>query len=189
MTEPGSDPGSGDGGLGSRLERIVTAITLWTRILAGLVIVAMMATTVYDVVMRYAFARPTEWALTLNAAGILAATFLAVPHLAAINGHIDMDLFYRRLGRRGKAVADSINALTTFAFGALLAWLGYRATYGAYASGLFTAGNFALPMWSLYAMVYLGGLGLAAVVLMSPWRPKADPLDPTTRLDTSAGVS
>lgn len=160
---------------------------LGLRILAGLMIVLMMVTTVYDVIMRYFFASPTDWALTLNAAAILAATFLAVPHLAAVNGHIDMDLFYRRFSPRGRQALDIVSAGVTLAFGLFLAWLGYRATYGAYLSGIYTSGNFNLPMWSLYAMVYIGGLGLALVILLSPWRRRVagDEID----IETSAGVS
>lgn len=168
-----------------RLDRALVAATLWLRIAAGVVIVLMMATTVYDVVMRYFFASPTDWAFTLNAAGILVATFFAVPHLAAVHGHIEMDLLHRRLRTRTRAVADVVSNLVTLIFGVLLAWLGYRATYGAYLDGLYTSGNFALPMWVLYVMVYVGGLGLGLVIVFSPWRRKVGHTGP----DTSAGVS
>lgn len=168
-----------------RADRVLVAATLWLRIAAGVVIVLMMATTVYDVVMRYLFAKPTDWAFTLNAAGILVATFFAVPHLAAVHGHIEMDLLHRKLRSRIRAVADVVGNLVTLTFGILLAWLGYRATYGAYLDGLYTSGNFALPMWVLYVMVYIGGLGLGLVIILSPWRKRTGPTGP----DTSAGVS
>jgi TRAP-type C4-dicarboxylate transport system permease small subunit len=146
---------------------------MWTlRVLAGLVIMGMMLATVYDVVMRYAFAQPTEWALTLSTAGVLGATFFAMPHLVAVRGHIDMDLLYRRLGRRGQLAADVVTGVATLLFGAGMAWLGYRAAITSYVGGLLTAGNFAIPLWTLYAMVYVGGLGLVLVVALSPWRPR-----------------
>ncbi|WP_109472054.1 TRAP transporter small permease [Ornithinimicrobium cavernae] len=168
-------------------DHLVVGLAFWLRVLAGLLIVMMTVTTVYDVIARYFFASPTEWAFTLNSAALLAATLLAMPHLAAIHGHIDMDLVYRRFPRRVQRVLDVVNGLVTLAFGALLAWLGYRAAFGAYLSGLYTSGNFNLPMWVLYAVVYLGGLGLALVILFSPWRRRTVGDDVDTL--TSAGVS
>lgn len=168
---------------------VLVRITWVLRILSGLVIVAMMAATVYDVVMRYAFAAPTEWALILSAAGVLAATFLALPHLAAIHGHIDMDLVYRRLSPRGQKVADVVTGLATLAFAAAMAWLGYRAALTAYVGGLVTSGNFSIPIWTLYATVYIGGVGLLLVVLLSPWRRSDDDQQGEGSLNTREGVS
>jgi TRAP-type C4-dicarboxylate transport system permease small subunit len=159
------------------------------RVVAGLVIIAMMLTTVYDVVMRYVFAAPTEWALILNSIAVLAATFLAVPHLLATNGHIDMDLVYRRLGPTGRAVADAVTGLAALAFGACMAWLGYRAAISAYVSGLLTSGNFAVPFWMVYAFVYIGGLGLVLVIVLSPWRREAEAPPEAETLSTREGVS
>lgn len=146
---------------------------MWVlRVVAGLVIVAMMLATVYDVVMRYVFAQPTEWALTLSTAGVLVATFFAMPHMVAVREHIDMDLVYRRLGAHGQLAADVITKVATLLFGAGMAWLGYRAAITSYVGGLVTSGNFALPLWSLYATVYVGGLGLVLVIVLSPWRSR-----------------
>jgi TRAP-type C4-dicarboxylate transport system permease small subunit len=170
-------------------DSVLVRITWVMRVASGLVIVAMMAATVYDVVMRYAFSAPTEWALILSAAGVLAATFLAIPHLAAIHGHIDMDLVYRRLSSRGQAIADVVSGLATLAFAAAMAWLGYRAALTAYVGGLVTSGNFSIPIWTLYATVYVGGLGLLLVVLLSPWRRAADDQEGEGSLTTREGVS
>jgi len=168
---------------------VLVRITWVMRIGSGLVIVAMMAATVYDVVMRYVFAAPTEWALILSAAGVLAATFLAIPHLAAVHGHIDMDLVYRRLSPHAKTVADVVSGLATFAFAAAMAWLGYRAALTAYVGGVVTSGNFSVPIWTLYATVYVGGLGLLLVVVLSPWRRPADEQEDEGPLTTREGVS
>jgi TRAP-type C4-dicarboxylate transport system permease small subunit len=168
---------------------VLVRITWVMRVLSGLVILAMMAATVYDVIMRYAFASPTEWALILTAAGVLAATFFALPHLAAIHGHIDMDLVYRRLSPLGKRVADVVTGVATLAFAAAMAWLGYRAALTAYVGGLVTSGNFSIPIWTLYALVYIGGLGLLLVVLLSPWRRSDDDQPGDGSLTTREGVS
>ena len=171
-------------------DRVLVRITWAMRVVSGLVIVAMMLTTGYDVVMRYVFAAPTEWALTLNATAVLAATFFALPHLAAVHGHIDMDLVYRRLGVRGQMLADVVTGVAAVAFGGAMAWLGYRAALTAYIGGIVTSGNFNIPLWSVYALVYVGGLGLLLVVLLSPWRRPADTSGQSEgSLDTREGVS
>jgi len=171
------------------VDRLVVKAMWCLRVLAGLVIAGMMLTTVYDVVMRYAFASPTEWALTLNSIAVLAATFLAVPHLMAVNGHIDMDLLYRRFGPTARAVADMVTRLAALSFGACMAWLGYRAAVTAYVGGLLTSGNFAVPFWTVYAFVYIGGLGLVLVVVLSPWRREPGPSPEADTLSTREGVS
>jgi TRAP-type C4-dicarboxylate transport system permease small subunit len=152
------------------VDRAVLRVMWALRVVAGLVIVATMLATVYDVVMRYVFAQPTEWALTLSTAGVLVATFFAMPHMVAVREHIDMDLVYRRLGTRARLVANAVTGVATLLFGAGMAWLGYRAAITSYVGGLVTSGNFALPLWALYATVYVGGLGLVLVVVLSPWR-------------------
>jgi TRAP-type C4-dicarboxylate transport system permease small subunit len=154
------------------LDRGIVRVMWLLRVLAGLIIMAMMLTTVYDVVMRYALAQPTEWALTLSTAGVLGATFFAMPHLVAVRGHIDMDLIYRRLGKGGQLAADVITGVATLLFGVAMAWLGYRAAVTSYVGGLLTSGNFAIPLWTLYATVYVGGLGMVLVVVLAPWRPR-----------------
>jgi len=154
------------------VDRAILRVMWALRLLAGLAIVAMMLATVYDVVMRYVFAQPTEWALTLTTAGVLVATFFAMPHMVAVREHISMDLVYRRLGMRARLAADAATGVATLLFGAGMAWLGYRAAVTSYVGGLVTSGNFALPLWALYATVYVGGLGLVLVVLLSPWRPR-----------------
>jgi TRAP-type C4-dicarboxylate transport system permease small subunit len=191
QTEPTrGGPSRGIGRVLATTDRLVVRVAWGMRILSGLVIVAMMLTTGYDVLMRYAFAAPTEWALTLNAAAVLAATFLALPHLAAVHGHIDMDLVYRRLSRRGQQLADVITGVAAVSFGAAMAWLGYRAALTAYIGGIVTSGNFNIPLWSVYGLIYVGGLGLLVVVLLSPWRKSADADRPGgDALDTREGVS
>jgi TRAP-type C4-dicarboxylate transport system permease small subunit len=192
MTDGGHEETASEGTLLRTVrfvDRLIIKAMWWLRVVAGLVIVGMMLTTVYDVVMRYAFAAPTEWALTLNSIAVLAATFLAVPHLAAVHGHIDMDLVYRRFGPTGRAVADTVTGLAALSFGACMAWLGYRAAVSAYVSGLLTSGNFAVPLWVVYAFVYIGGLGLVLVIVFSPWRREPEATPDAETLSTREGVS
>jgi TRAP-type C4-dicarboxylate transport system permease small subunit len=185
-----SGPSRGVGRVLSTTDTALVRITWVLRIVSGLVIVAMMLSTGYDVVMRYVFAAPTEWALTLNAAAVLAATFLALPHLAAVHGHIDMDLVYRRLSSRGQRLADVVTGVAAVAFGGAMAWLGYRAALTAYLGGIVTSGNFNIPLWSVYALIYVGGLGLLLVVLLSPWRRSAGTAAQSDdSLSTREGVS
>src|SRR5690606_40294630 len=66
----------------------------------------MMITITYDVLARYLFAAPTDWAYPLNSTGVLVATMLAVPHLYATGHHISMDLLHRALPQRARRAAD-----------------------------------------------------------------------------------
>ncbi len=76
-----------------------------TAILAGLVLTAVMLLTVADVTLRFA-AAPIYGSQEITELGMAALIMLALPYCSATDGHIRVDLFDDRLGRRGRWVTD-----------------------------------------------------------------------------------
>ncbi|HLR43776.1 MAG TPA: TRAP transporter small permease [Brevibacterium sp.] len=143
------------------LRRVTRAL----RMGSAAVILLVMLITGYDVVMRYVFAQPLEWSITISMVGLAAIVMLAVPDLEAEDGHIGMDLFYRGFGRKQTMVADVVTLVATFVFCTVS---GIAATLTAvhfFSAGLRTAGTFNMPVWIGYALVALGLL-LAAVMTL-----------------------
>ena len=151
-------------------DRTVIGLLGVLRVVAGLLVVAVMIITTYDVLMRYFFAAPVEWALTVSVIALLGVTFFAAPHLVATREHVAMDLIYDHLGGVSKRVADAATWISTLAFGLCMAWLGYRAALSAFNSGLRTSGNFSIPQWTFYACIYVGGLGVVLAIALAPFR-------------------
>lgn len=77
-------------------------------------ILIIMSITVFDVVMRYFFNDPTIWAYDLS--GLLLGPFwlLGGAYLLLQDGHVRMDVLYRRLTPRKQAILDLV--MYTFFF-------------------------------------------------------------------------
>ena len=97
--------------------------------LVSYVILAMMSVTVFEVVARYAFNRPTTWAhetteMMLGVYIILGAGFTLVRNVPS--KHIRMDVFYTRFSPRGKAIIDLVTSIAFFLFVGMVLWQGWE---------------------------------------------------------------
>lgn len=85
------------------------------KVTSWLIWIIIMATT-YEVVMRYAFRKPTTWSFELNYL-IFGAYFMLVgAYTYGRKGHVSVDILYGRLSPRGKAIADLITFPAFFLF-------------------------------------------------------------------------
>lgn len=121
-----------------------------------LAILFMAASTLYDVIMRYIFAKPTIWAVELNAALIVIITFLAASRLTAEERHIGMDALYDRLPPAAQVVVGKVVQFIVMLFCLVLLWFSYRVMVTVYTSKIVAAGAFRLPMWIPYAAIVAG---------------------------------
>lgn len=143
------------------LRRVTRAL----RMASACVILLVMLITGYDVVMRYVFAQPLSWSITISMVGLVAIVMLTVPDLEADDSHIGMDLFYRGFGRAQTAVADIITLVATFVFCTVSGIAAALTSFHFFTAGMRTAGTFNMPVWIGYALVALGLL-LAAVMTL-----------------------
>lgn len=175
----------------SPARRAVLACTGAMAVVAMAVIAVMMLTITYDVLMRFAFNAPTDWAYPLNSAGVLVATALAIPHLYATGQHISMDLLHRALPRPLRRAADLVTSLATAFLGLVLAVTAFRSMTTALRGGLTGAGTFNIPLWVPDAVLCVTGVFLVLVALLFPAGPPDDdgtaavPGDPGARADAS----
>jgi TRAP-type C4-dicarboxylate transport system permease small subunit len=161
----------------TRARQAVLACTHAMAVVAMVVVGLMMLTITYDVAARFLFAAPTDWAYPLNAAGVLVATALAVPHLYATGHHIAMDLVYRALPERSRRVADAVTVVATAFLGLVLAVSAFRSMAVSYTGGLTGAGTFNIPLWVPDAVLGVTGVLLVLVALLFPAAgPDADTL-------------
>jgi TRAP-type C4-dicarboxylate transport system permease small subunit len=158
----------------TRARRVVLACTRAMAVVAMAVVGAMMLTITYDVLARFLFAAPTDWAYPLNSVGVLVATMLAVPHLWATGHHISMDLVHRALPRGVRRVADVVTTIATCFLGAVLAVTAFRSMTVAYAGGLTGAGTFNIPLWIPDAVLFVTGVFLVLAALLFPPSPDDD---------------
>lgn len=141
-------------------------ITRLLRMVSAFVIVAVMLITGYDVVMRYVFAQPLDWSITISMVGLVTIVMLTVADLEAEDGHIGMDLFYRGFGRTRTVLADFITFFATFVFCIVSGIAAALTSIHFFQAGMRTAGTFNMPIWIGYAFVALGLILTAVMTLL-----------------------
>jgi TRAP-type C4-dicarboxylate transport system permease small subunit len=157
----------------TRARRAVLACTATMAVIAMVVVGLMMLTITYDVVARFLFAAPTDWAYPLNSVGVLVATTLAVPHLWATGNHISMDLVHRALPPGARRVADIVTTVAACFLGVVLAVTAFRSMTVAIAGGLTGAGTFNIPLWMPDAVLFVTGVFLVLAAALFPPDPGA----------------
>lgn len=90
--------------------------------LAGLVLVALVAITVRDVVGRALFDAPLLGVPELTQLGVVASVYLGLAFAESARSHIRVDLIYETLGPRGRRALDAVSGLVTIAVVGLLSW-------------------------------------------------------------------
>lgn len=83
----------------------------------------------YEVVMRYIFNDPTQWAHELSGLLYTASFFSGGAYVLRHKAHVSVDILSNRLSPRGRAITDIITAVIVLSlcgiflyYGSLLAW-------------------------------------------------------------------
>lgn len=97
-----------------KILRAIDSVSEWTGNTMCWLWAALVLIMTYEVIMRYAFTKPTEWAYETSIM-IGAATYaLAWAYVHAHHAHVRVDVIYGRLSPRGKAIVDVIGSLLFF---------------------------------------------------------------------------
>ncbi len=142
------------GMVGRWLTRLLRGVVLALAAVSGLSLMLMVALTCAEVFLRAAFNAPIKG--TVDMIGLLCALAMicALPYTTAIKGHVAVEYFFLKLGRRGRIAADTLLRLILAAFFILLGW--YLARYG---YTLYTTGQVSLTVqlplfWLPYVMAF-----------------------------------
>lgn len=104
------------------LRQLVKALA-WV---AGAGVLAMTLITTADVILR-ALRVPVTGAYDLVKIAAALSVAAALPYTTAIKGHVAIEYFFHKLGRRGRIAVDALMRLSGMTLFALLAWgcIGY----------------------------------------------------------------
>lgn len=101
------------------VRRIDSCSEITGRLVRWLLLV-MMLITVYDVVLRYFFNAPTIWAYELCGFLLGPLWLLAGGYVLLHNGHVSLDILYRRLSPRRQAAIDLVTYTLFFFYCGLI---------------------------------------------------------------------
>jgi len=121
---------AGGGGIGSAIDRLSVA----TGHAAAWLTLLMVVATFVIVVLRYIFDTGVIW-LQESITWMHAVVFmLGAAYTLRHNGHVRVDIFYRKIGRRGRRLVDLLGALLLLApTCAVIAWTSWEYVFSAWA--------------------------------------------------------
>ena len=98
-------------------------------------VVPLIVATVYDVIARYAFNAPTEWAYEVGYMVMGAHALLGMAYTLREGGHIRIDAFTQRFSQTTKAVVDLIGYLIVLPCLCWVTWSLWHYWIGAFRTG------------------------------------------------------
>lgn len=111
----------------------------------------------FEVIMRYAFNRPTIWVHDTSQFLFGAAYMLGAGYTLLLRGHVNMDMLYVRFSKKGKALADAATGVLVLAFLSVLVW---QSGLMAWESVIFdehlTQSVFEPPLYPIKIVFFLG---------------------------------
>ena len=137
---------------------VIDTITVKIGKLSSLLIVPLIAVIMYDVLMRFFFAKPTIWAYdsTYMLFGVYIMLGSSYTHHA--NSHVRMDLLTDRLSPRKKAVLESICYIFLFfpLFYVLVKYCSDHAIWSFKAGESSSASTWRPPVWPFKIIISFG---------------------------------
>ncbi len=108
-----------------RLHAAFSRLVFGLTCLSGAALLVMMLVTCLDVVCRL-FNRPIIGAFDIARIAGAVTVACAIPYTTAIKGHVAIEYFFHKFGRRGRTIIDTVMRLIVMALFVALAWQSAR---------------------------------------------------------------
>lgn len=116
----------------------------------------------YEVIARYVFNSPTNWAHESMFLMFGMQYLLAGGYVLRHNGHVRVDVIYTRFSTRNKAITDIVTSVFFFIFTGTLLWSGWTFFYDSFEISEVSFTEWAIQYWPIKLAIPLG----AALLLL-----------------------
>lgn len=106
-----------------RIIKIIDHISVWSGKLCAIPLFLVIFIVIYEVIARYFFNSPTQWANELMLMGCAFVYLVGGAWVLQSDKHIRMELLYDKLSERGKALLDLVTSAFFFLYLGLLIWV------------------------------------------------------------------
>jgi len=134
--------------------------------IAGSLAVIMMLALVREVVGRYFFNSPTDWAVDLNSFLLVVMVYLGAAYTTSIDGHVRADFLYGRIKGRPKAALDIFIDAASIFYVSILLWEGWMLAWDSFLFDEVSSGGVRWPLFPFQAMVPLGAALVISLLLV-----------------------
>ncbi len=145
--------------------RFVDNLSRGFALIAGTALNALVVTTSYGAISRYFFKAPTSWGLEMSECLLAVTVLLGGAYTILVEGHVRVELLYRRLSTRTNTLLElGWLSVTLLFFCVALIWQGSEIVTESFRHNLRTA-IMQTPLFFWRAFVPLGGLLLALQII------------------------
>ena len=156
--------------LGQTLERAWDSLLNGFAYVAGLLVVTVTFSVLYEVVARYFFNNPTIWAVDLTEYSLVYITMLGAPWVLRDRAHTRVEIVVERLRPRVRRILGILVPLVAVVGAVVLAWEGAWETWDSYRGGHAELKAWRVPRWPLILPIFIGGVLLVIEFLRQAWQ-------------------
>ncbi len=137
---------------------VIDRISLFTGEFVALWSVIAVFVYYYEVIVRYVFNSPTNWAhegmfLMFGMQYLIAGSYALLSE-----SHVRVDIFYANFSPRGKAVTDLLTSVFFFIFAGTLIWTGWIFAMDSVGQGEVSFTEWGIQYWPVKLVIVLGGV-------------------------------
>lgn len=114
------------------LSQKIQKVSMFLGYFSGVLVLLMVASIVYDVVMRHIFNDPTIWADECSSYLLVAITFLGAAYTLVIDGHIRVETIVERFPHKVREWVEFIADILGFGFLIIFGWYAFELVWDSY---------------------------------------------------------
>ncbi len=156
--------------LGQTLERAWDSLLNGLACFAGLLVVTVTLSVLYEVVARYFFNSPTIWAVDLTEYSLVYITFLGSPWVLRDHAHTRVEVLVERLRPRVRVGVAVVVSLVAATGAVVMAWEGAWETWESYLGGHAELKAWRVYRWPLILPIFIGSVLLVIEFLRQAWQ-------------------